>query len=503
MVKRLNTIDYGDTIRPGFNGAADIITTGNITAGLYFGDGGNLSNISGGGSDTLSNVVARGNTTSNTVQFSNTDISFVTSGKVGISNTSPNESLTVTGNLKLTDDGDTIYLGADNDFQIYHDGANTELANGNGNLIIRQDAGDTFMRVNGGNFKVQDLTSPTPNDILVVDTTNQRIGISNSSPSNKLSVSGDIFTDGPIKFSQDIRLETNSSDDNIRIGNFAGDGTLGNRTISIGAFSARSAGNYSIGIGNSAGRADQGDYAIAIGHYSGGGDALQGDYAIAIGDEAGRVSQNNNAVAIGQDAGKEYQGLNSVALGPFAGQNGQNNYAVAIGYGAGLNGQHTRSIVLNASGSVLNTSNTNSTVIKPIQSVSFSNVLTYDSATGELGNSEDLNVSNIILNTGLTSIADMSTSTLSIDMEGYSYRTLAVNTAGQNITDLSITNAITGSQGVVFITATTSSCAISKPFATSTYKSGNSALTLPSSNVAALSFVYNGTNFFCNTAEYI
>ena len=292
MVKRLNTIDYGDTIRPGFNGAANIITSGNITAGLYFGDGGNLSNVSAGGSDTLEEVVNLGNTTSNTVQFSNTVVSFVTSGKIGVANSNPTESLTVTGNLKLTDDGGTLFFGAENDFQIYHDGGNTELANGFGDLIFRQDAGDTFMRVNGGTFKVQNL-SPQ-NDILVVDTANQRVEIS-----------------------------------------------------------------------------------------------------------------------------------------------------------------------------------------------------------------KDLNLSNIILNTGLTSIADMSTSNLSIDMEGYSYRTFAVNTAGQNITDLSITNAITGSQGVVFITATTSSCTISKPFATSTYKSGNASLTLPTGNVAALSFVYNGTNFFCNTAEYI
>jgi len=51
---------------------------------------------------TLSNVVDNGNTTSSTVQFTNTGTSLVTSGSVGVGTTSPSANLHVVGNVHAT-----------------------------------------------------------------------------------------------------------------------------------------------------------------------------------------------------------------------------------------------------------------------------------------------------------------------------------------------------------------------------------------------------------------
>jgi len=97
----------------------------------------------------------------------------------------------VAGDLALTRDGDTLKLGAGADFQAYHDGTNTEWINNTGDFIIRGEGGDTRFMVNSANLKVQDTTSPTPNDVLVVDTANRRVGI-NRIPTEDLDVSGNI-----------------------------------------------------------------------------------------------------------------------------------------------------------------------------------------------------------------------------------------------------------------------------------------------------------------------
>ncbi|QIG59810.1 hypothetical protein [Dishui Lake phycodnavirus 3] len=102
----INGNSTGNTVY--FNAKPTAIqATGNIvaTAGAHFvGDGGLLSNIA----TTLESIVNQGNTTSNTVQFTNTNRSLVTSGKVGISNAAPVNTLDVGSNVSVLDTGSNV-----------------------------------------------------------------------------------------------------------------------------------------------------------------------------------------------------------------------------------------------------------------------------------------------------------------------------------------------------------------------------------------------------------
>lgn len=133
-----------------------------------------------------------------------------------------------------------------------------------------------------------------------------------------------------------------------------------------------SQGNQSVAIGDSAGYNTQGAFGVAIGY--GAGNISQGQAAVAIGINAGLSNQGTNGVAIGNSSGSN-QGQNSIALGYDSGGM-QGNFSVAIGHQAGKGntsaiGVNTiaignmaafqsgfaNSIILNASGSNLSSSN--------------------------------------------------------------------------------------------------------------------------------------------------
>ena len=88
----------------------NLITFGQITAGSVANVESNILSLESDLSDnssrigglTLSSVVDNGNTTSNTVQFTNTGTSLVTSGSVGVGTTSPSANLHVVGNVYAT-----------------------------------------------------------------------------------------------------------------------------------------------------------------------------------------------------------------------------------------------------------------------------------------------------------------------------------------------------------------------------------------------------------------
>ena len=79
--------------------SSNALVSGNVTAEVYYGDGGLLSNIT----QTLEGITAIGNTTPYTIEFTNTDNSFVTSGNVGVSNTNPTADLCVGSNVVIDD----------------------------------------------------------------------------------------------------------------------------------------------------------------------------------------------------------------------------------------------------------------------------------------------------------------------------------------------------------------------------------------------------------------
>lgn len=119
--------------------------------------------------------------------------------------------------------------------------------------------------------------------------------------------------------------------------------------------------------------------AIALGNGTGGS-----NFTISIGNNAGKTNQSQSAIAIGREAGNDAQGARAVAIGFEAGNLNQGLNAVAVGYRAGFNNQNPNSIILNASGAALN-STVPGFFVNPIRNIGKTgNILQYNSSTGEI-----------------------------------------------------------------------------------------------------------------------
>ena len=173
----------------------------------------------------------------------------------------------------------------------------------------------------------------------------------------------------------------------VAIGGGAGRNTQGISAIAIGyEASSNVQGHSAIAIGYWAaadGATSQGSNSIAIGKES--AFAGQGTSAIAMGYRSGKTTQGTSAIAMGYQSGFTSQGAQSVAIGFESGKTNQGARAVAIGKLAGQTNQHDNSIILNASGSALNSTSASSFYVKPIRTATeVSNVVTYNSTSGEV-----------------------------------------------------------------------------------------------------------------------
>jgi len=123
----------------------------------------------------------------------------------------------------------------------------------------------------------------------------------------------------------------------------------------------------------------------AISFGLGAGTEGQSTGAVAIGNYAGFSQQQNNSVAIGSGAGQGSQNTQSVAIGYQAGYSVQGGNAIAIGPYAGRINQHNTTIILSATGSILNSEGTGRLYIAPIRSTTATaNVLYYNSTNKEV-----------------------------------------------------------------------------------------------------------------------
>jgi collagen type VII alpha len=123
--------------------------------------------------------------------------------------------------------------------------------------------------------------------------------------------------------------------------------------------------------------------AVAIGNYS--GQIHQGQHSISIGFQSGFKDQNSYAIAIGEQSGKHGQGAYSVAIGYKAGFKSCQSFSNCIGFRTEANHENTN--VINASNTSLESTQANSTFIKPIRKVNYNKKyipLFYDPDTGEL-----------------------------------------------------------------------------------------------------------------------
>jgi hypothetical protein len=173
----------------------------------------------------------------------------------------------------------------------------------------------------------------------------------------------------------------------VSLGRRAGQGMQYENCVAIGFEAGRfSQLANSISIGLNAGFSDQQQNSIAIGSLAGA--IQQGQTSISIGANAGRVSQGSNCVAIGSNAGREVgQGNNCVAIGLNAGRISQGQNSISIGTNAGYTNQHNNSIILNATGTVVNSDGTSRFFVRPIRSVDAEvaqGVIHYNPTTFEL-----------------------------------------------------------------------------------------------------------------------
>jgi len=183
--------------------------------------------------------------------------------------------------------------------------------------------------------------------------------------------------------------ETNQGAAAFALGANAGSSGQGTNAVAIGDNSgSTSQGSQAIAIGRQAGRYTQGGNAVAIGNDAGIGTTTagtgQGTSAVAIGSNAGNNTQGASAVAIGATAGNNTQGSSAVAIGVAAGEASQGQSAIAIGRRAGQTNQHANSIILNATGTVLNSVQASSFYVKPIRNLAGPNTLNYDPTSGEI-----------------------------------------------------------------------------------------------------------------------
>ena len=169
----------------------------------------------------------------------------------------------------------------------------------------------------------------------------------------------------------------------IAIGKEAGKNTQGDDAVAVGSEAGEIVqGASSVAIGKQAGYNNQSADAVAVGAAA--GNIYQGDSAVALGKTAGYDNQGDNAVAVGYGAGSFTQGDNATALGNSTGYTGQGADAIAIGYQAGYSNQAANSIVINATGNILNNTQADAFVVKPIRSASGTTTLMYDATTGEV-----------------------------------------------------------------------------------------------------------------------
>lgn len=169
--------------------------TGNVHANYFMGDGSELSNI------TLQTVTDYGNVTSNTVQFTNTGTSLVTSGKVGVG-TNPTEALDIDGIIQSTGRHE---LNVDNPGDMiakrYNPGDRYGLGQYN-NGVTRVFTSSTFgtasIRFSSPTNDIRD-GSAAFNDLMTVKN-NGDVGIGTTNPQYTLDVSGDVnFTGNLLK----------------------------------------------------------------------------------------------------------------------------------------------------------------------------------------------------------------------------------------------------------------------------------------------------------------
>jgi len=314
-------------------------------------------------------------------------------GTVGINTSNPdisynldvNGSVRIRGNL-LIDGSSTvidtnilqvedplIQLGINNPADLKASGFYTEYRDVSNNKkytgLIRPPQGTGYVLINNSSVEPSDLYP----DISSLSTS--YLSVERLAVNNPLSSLSSFYTD----ISGLTRIWTNR----VLIGSNAGGVGQDADTVAIGNNAGNSnQGLNSVAIGLNAAYYLQNPNAIAIGRSAGA--TSQGQNTVALGYMAGEASQNTGALSFGFQAGRIFQGTNSIAIGVKAGEVNQGCNAIAIGNQAGENTQCNNTIVLNASGTSLNTNVDSGFYVDPIRDSANNKAVYYNTGTKEI-----------------------------------------------------------------------------------------------------------------------
>jgi hypothetical protein len=360
--------------------------------------------------DTL--TVAAGNSGITLTTNATTDtLTIANSGVIGLAGTLGQIGVSAaTGTVTLTNLGVTSLTGTAGGIGVSAATGGITLTN----LGVKQIVGTASqIGVTGDGTGIVTITnlapaSPTFRFIVVDGATLQPVAADNISDTlnlisgDGLTITKDTATD-TLTFSVNSNLDIRGSvfaDDSTMLvdatngvlrGNFIGsvfaddstqiiDGNSFTVYGNIEATTLRTA-DLEIALGDNAGL-NQAFRAVAIGELAGSVD--QGTRTVAIGNQAGQYRQSGRGVAIGCSSGFFEQGDSAVAIGDNAGQSSQGDYAIAVGYYAGHNNQSANSIILNASGAILNGAAAGF-YVNPVRSTTSSaRPVVYDTTTKEL-----------------------------------------------------------------------------------------------------------------------
>jgi len=351
-------------------------------------------NGGGGGIDTLSNVVNRGNTTSNTIEF-DTDGSVYYAGNVVVLSGLDDHTIGIGKEAGQTDQGAlAIAIGA-------QAGQSTQSSNA---IAVGYQAGQTSQRSQSVAIGQGAGNDYQESQSVAVGASAGRTSQGSQSVAIGL-VAGQINQGRHTLAIGAFAGQCNQQSDSVSIGYETNNGSTGQGSQSVAL--GRPENGYQSGESVAAGyvnaRAGGGARSIAIGHqskrYGGQDDGIAiGTFAgqrgpwgpwgggTVIGHAAGRNSQANasHAVVLGFQAGQSYYESGVICLGYQAGYSYQNTLSIAIGAAAGRNTQYSRSVIVNATGGHYDGETSDALYIKPIRSAAASNLLYYNEGSGEI-----------------------------------------------------------------------------------------------------------------------
>ena len=249
--------------------------------------------------------------------------------------------------------------------------------------------------------------------------------------------------------------------DSVAIGDLAGYQSQSTGSVAVGAFSGRiNQGQYTVAVGRGAGQSTQTIYAVAVGLSA--GNLGQGRSAVAVGPAAGLNYQKAAATAVGDSAGSTRQGSSATSVGAFAGWIDQGDFAIAIGNYAGHTSQASKSIVINATGDVLNASNTG-TYIAPIRADATTSATTwcvyYNPVSKEITTASVFSTSTLVSSAVYATTSSLAAYATTASLAAYATTSSIATSAAYATTASLAAYATTSSIATSAVYATTSSLA--------------------------------------------